>query len=172
MVTAIVLALVVSATAAVVLNMTFRRFELSAFRTDRAVGGGTSEAGFQYAFARMDKDRTYTALGATGFREVVQARRNALGAGAVPANTPLAEFVVTCHDAAAADESQVVAAIHMGGIPDAGAPGGVRGGKHLTVRIRFFTAADRTLLPPAQAAILATRPYRVHSISNFGTGEQ
>ena len=74
-----------------------------------------------------------------------------------------AEYVITCHAEAAADENQVVPAIHMG--PAAA-------GKHLTVRIRYVTAADRTLLPPAQAAILANRPYRVRCRTNFGTGEQ
>ena len=164
MVTAIVLALVVSVTAALVLNLTFRRFELSAFRTDRAVAGGTAEAGFQYTFARLDRDRTYTDPafpGFTGFREVVQRKRDILGAGSIPAGNAPAEYVITCHDAAAADENQLVPAIHMG--PAAA-------GKHLTIRIRFFhnePAAGFTDTVP-----IANRPYRVRSFTNYGTGEQ
>lgn len=171
MVTAIVLALVVSVTAALVLNMTFRRFELSVFRTDRSVAGGSSEVGFQYAFARLDKDRLYNdpAFPAppvgNGFKETVQRKRNSRGAAAIPdtgAANDAAEYVVTCHAAAAADEDQVVEAIHMGS----------SAGKHLTVRIRFFTAADIAALPAAQQAIVTNRPYKVRSRTNFGTGEQ
>jgi hypothetical protein len=173
MVTAIVLALVVSATAALVLNMTFRRFELSAFRTDRSVAGGTSEAGFQYVFARMDKDRAYNdpafpaPPAGNGFRETVQRKRNSQGAGAIAATgaaNDAAEYVVTCHDAAATDENQLVPAIHMG-------PAAT--GKHLTTRIRFFTQADINALPNSPLkTLLANRPYKVRSFSNFGTGEQ
>ena len=174
MVTAIVLALVVSVTAALVLNMTFRRFELSAFRTDRAVAGGTSEAGFQYVFARLARDNA--------FRTAVETKRLALGAGAQPANNAAAEYVISCHDDPAAAEDVVLdpdgagnqqpPALHMGGVLDATSPGGLRGGKHVRLRIRFFTAADIALLPPAQAAILTSRPYRVRSFSWFGTGAE
>ena len=148
MVTAIVLALIVSATAAVVLSMTFRRFELSAFRTDHAVATGTAEAGFQYVFARMDRD--------VAFRTAVQNKRTALGAGAVAASNAAAEYVLTC-DASipAAQRDELVPALHMGA---------ATAGKHVTLRVRFFTAADA---PP-----VAARPFRVRSFSTFGTGGQ
>ncbi len=57
--TAIVAALVVSITALVVLNLTMRRFELSAFRSDHARSLIASESGFQYAFARLDLDPAF-----------------------------------------------------------------------------------------------------------------
>lgn len=57
--TAIVAALVVSITALVVLNLTMRRFELSAFRSDHAISMVSSESGFQYAFARLAADPAF-----------------------------------------------------------------------------------------------------------------
>ena len=152
MVTAIVLAIIVSVMASVVLNLTFRRFELSAFRTDHAVASGTAEAGFQYAFARLDRD--------AAFRAAVQAKRNALGAGARPGDRSAADFaaeyVLTC-DAGVpvAQRDELVPALHMGA---------AAAGKHVTLRVRFFTAADSPQFP--------TRPYRVRSFSTFGTGGQ
>ena len=163
MVMAIVLALIVSVTAAVVLSLTMRRFELSAFRTDHAVAAGTAEAGFQYAFARLDQDTAYTDAnfpGAVGFAAVVQAKRNSLGAVARPgdrsANDFAAEYVLTC-DASVpiAQRDELVPALHMGA---------AAAGKHVTLRIRFFTAGD----PPP----VAGRQYRVRSFSDFGTGGQ
>lgn len=152
MVTAIVLALAVSAIAAVVLSLTFRRFELSAFRTDHAVAAGTAEAGLQYVFARLDQDQA--------FRNAVQAKRLAVAGGETPvaADNAAAEFNIRCHDDPALTEDQIEPALHMGGPIDSAKPG-----KHVTLRIRFFTDADN---PPFPA-----RPYRVRSFSNFGTGE-
>ncbi len=152
MVTAIVLALIVSVTAAVVLSLTFRRFELSAFRTDHAVAAGTAEAGFQYTFARLDQDAV--------FRTAVQNKRTTLGPAARPgdrsASDFAAEYVLTCDASVpAAQRDELVPALHMGAAV---------AGKHVTLRIRFFTAADS---PP-----FAARPYRVRSFSNFGTGQQ
>lgn len=164
MVTAIVLALVVSATAAVVLSLTFRRFELSAFRTDHAVAAATSEAGFQYAFARLDKD--------AAFRNRVQAKRNnILPAGPIADNTAAAEYVVTSDALVpAAQRDELVPALQMGGKVDTtpGSPtvGQYVGVKNVTLRIRFFnTAAPFNDVPP-----IANRPYKVRSFSNFGTG--
>lgn len=57
--TAIVAALVISLTALVVLNLTMKRFELSAFRSDHAISAVSCEAGFQYAFARLDADPVF-----------------------------------------------------------------------------------------------------------------
>ena len=153
MVTAIVLAIIVSVTAAVVLNLTFRRFELSAFRTDHSIAATSAEAGFQYAFARLDRDTTYTNPnypGAVGFRAVVQAKAPA-------------EWVVTCDSSVpVAQRDELVPALHMGGVPDGS--GGVKGGKHLTVRILFLRPADNPPFP--------NRPYRVRSVATFGTGGQ
>ena len=115
MVTAIVLALIVSATAAVVLSMTFRRFELSAFRTDHAVAEATAEAGFQYAFARLGKDQQ--------FRDDVKAK------------TP-GYYLIYCHanpnfptEFQAAPDEPPIPELHMGN-------------KDLAIRIRYYTADD------------------------------
>lgn len=156
MVTAIVLALIVSVTAAVVLSLTMRRFELSAMRTDRAVAGITAEAGFQYAFARLDLD--------AGFPALVQARRTGFAAATTPVDKdePDAEYIVSCHDEPDDREDQLAPEIHMGD-------------KHLRVRIRFFTPADLThasVQGTPLETLLATRPYRVKAFSFFGTGEE
>ena len=113
MVTAIVLAVIVSAIAAGVLSLTMRRFELSAFRTDHAVAAATSEAGFQYAFARLDKD--------AAFKAAVDAKAPGyylIYCNANPDFPP--EFQVA--------PNEVVPALHMGN-------------KHMAVRIRHFTDA-------------------------------
>ena len=56
---AMVAAVVVALTAGVVLNLTLRRFELSALRSDRAGAVLSSEAGVQYAFARLTADAAF-----------------------------------------------------------------------------------------------------------------
>lgn len=56
---AIVAALAVSLTAVVTLNLTFRRFELSSFRSDHLSASFAAEAGIQYAFARLDLDKPF-----------------------------------------------------------------------------------------------------------------
>ena len=56
LVIAMAAALIVSLIAVAVLNMTFRQFELSAFRTSHGVAEQEAEAGLQYAFARLDRD--------------------------------------------------------------------------------------------------------------------
>ncbi|MBI3333286.1 MAG: hypothetical protein HYZ93_04270 [Candidatus Omnitrophica bacterium] len=56
---AIVAALAVSLTAVVVLNLTFRRLELSSFRSDHLSASFAAEAGIQYAFARLDRDKPF-----------------------------------------------------------------------------------------------------------------
>lgn len=169
MVTAIMLALVVSVTAAVALSLTFRRFELSAFRTDHEVAYSSSEAGLQYAFARLNIRIPPT------FQTLVQNKRLGVAPATtlVPADNAAAEYVVVCHRAAmltadlALDEQPAAQqGLHMGAkvVTDPTAPtfGQYVGGKHVIVRIRFFTAADT---PP-----VANRTYRVRSSSNFGTG--
>lgn len=159
MVTAILAALIVSLTAAVVLNMTFRRFELSAFRTDHAVAGLEAEAGLQFAFARLPDP---------AFQAAVQLKRTALGAGAIGVNDARAEYIVSCladldpNTAGVQAPDEQVTAIHMGGARPAGTTVDGTGGKHVTVRIRFFTNAD--------AAPIAARPYRVRASANYGTG--
>ena len=141
MVTAIVLALAVSATAAVVLSLTFRRFELSAFRTDHTVAVASAEAGFQYAFARLNIQ---------AFRDAVQNKRTALGAGAVAPDDPAAEYIVTCNNAVN-PRDELVPELHVGTKVDTNPSsptfGQYVGGKHVTLRIRFFTAADAAPVP-------------------------
>lgn len=71
MVTAIVAALVVSITAVVVLNLTFRRFEISAFRSDHAVAAVEAEGGNQFAWAWFLDPANHAlvqAAGAAGYR--------------------------------------------------------------------------------------------------------
>ena len=188
MVTAIILALVVSATAAVVLSLTFRRFELSAFRTDHTVAQASDEAGFQYAFARMDKDLTSTDLTnpiftfggvpIAGFKNLVNRKRDVQGAGPIGDNTPAAEYVVTGLSAAAysaanngntADETDKLE-LKLGGKVDTtvGSPtlGQYVVFKYVTVRVRYFHNGNGF----NDAVPVANRPYKVHSSSTFGTG--
>ena len=113
MVTAIVLALIVSVLAAGVLNLTMRRFELSAFRTDHAVAMASAEAGFQYAFARLDKDPVFRL--------------------AVDAKAP-GYYLIYCH--ANPDFPP-----EFQGVPNAVVPQLHMGNKHIAVRIRHFTNA-------------------------------
>ena len=144
MVTAIAMALIVSIMAAVVLNLTFRRFEMSAFRTQHAVGMAGSEAGFQYAFARLDRDQP--------FRTVVQ--------GKAPG-----WYVVTCHPTASLD-AQLVAQMGVPAAPDAVVPALHMGNKHVVVKIRYSRPG---VDPPPR---FAGRPYEVRAGSTFGTGGQ
>ena len=152
MVSAMLLAAIVSALAVLVINLTFRRFALSAFRTDHMVAEASAEGGFQYAFARLKQD--------AAFRTAVQAKRDALGRGAIPANNAAAEYVVTCDDTIpVAQRDELVPELHMGV---------AAAGKHLTLRIRFFH--NEPLLGFTDAVPLANRPYRIRSSSSFGTG--
>ena len=57
--TAVVAALVISIATLVVLNLTMGRFELSAFRSDHTTALISSEAGVQYAFARLEADPSF-----------------------------------------------------------------------------------------------------------------
>ena len=146
MVTAIGLALIVSIMAAVVLNMTFRRFELSALRTQHAVAMMGSEAGFQYAFARMDRD--------PAFRTLVQAKA---------ATTPY-YYVVRCH----ADDPSTTS----DDLPDLFKTADVldgrlhMGNKHVAVAIRYYTANNAG----DPNTYYATRPYKVRAVSVVGAG--
>ncbi len=56
LVTAIVAALVISLSAVVILNMTFRRFELSSQRRDRSISLAGIEGATRYIFQRCDVD--------------------------------------------------------------------------------------------------------------------
>ena len=56
MVIAITASLLVSLTAATVLGLTFQRFRLSKFRSERQKALYAAEAGLQYAFARLNLD--------------------------------------------------------------------------------------------------------------------
>ncbi len=71
---AVTAAIIVSLTAVVVLGLATRRFHMAAFQLDHAAAFSTSEAGIQYAFARLERDTTYTDSnfpGVTGFANVV-----------------------------------------------------------------------------------------------------
>ncbi|MDO8729998.1 MAG: hypothetical protein Q7J69_02270 [Candidatus Omnitrophota bacterium] len=162
MVTAIVLALIVSVLVAGVLSLTMRRFELSAFRTDHTVAAGTSEAGLQYAFARLAADDAV-------FGAAVRAKRNALGNGPIADGTAAAEYVVTSDASVPANQrDELEPALQMGGKVDTTVDsptfGQYVGRKNVTLRIRFFNTALNDVPP------IANRPYKVRSVSNFGTG--
>ncbi len=158
MVTAIGLALIVSIMAAVVLNMTFRRFELSALRTRHAVAMMGSEAGFQYAFARMDRSPAFqtavknkTLIASTPTWYVVAC--HPIGATGTP-NTLQndAPELVTQMQLTTTDE--VVPALHMGA-------------KHVVVKIKYFRtpAADGVNDNPRFPA----RPWEVRSGSAYAS---
>ena len=166
MVAAIVLALVVSVIAAGVLSLTMRRFELSSFRTDHAVAAATSEAGFQYAFARLAAD--------PAFRAAVELKRTNQGVPAISRDNVGIEYLVCCHNSPTWAEDEVLqndltlpSPLHMGGVMQGGQ---LVGGKHVMIRIRFFTAAD--IAAGEHPAAMADRPYRVRSFSAFGSGEE
>lgn len=61
LVMAIIAALLVSISAAIVLNMTYRSFYLSVFQTDHAVGFYAAESGVQYAESRLEFDAVFAA---------------------------------------------------------------------------------------------------------------
>jgi hypothetical protein len=144
MVTAIVAAVVVSITAAVVLNLTFRRFEMSAFRSDHVVAAAEAEAGLQYAFARLGLD--------AAFRTAVQNARQ----GAAQRY-----YVISCRQDLEPNTPGVQA-------PDAHVPALHMGGKHVTVRIIFGGGLG---LPAGEAPLPAGARYRVRAFADFGTGE-
>ena len=161
MVTAIGLALIVSIMAAVVLNMTFRRFELSALRTRHAVAMMGSEAGFQYAFARLDRSNTVPP-----FRQLVRSKT-------VNAGTPT-WYVVACHPIGATgtpdtlrnDAPELVTQMQLT-TTDEVVPALHMGGKHVVVKIEYY----RT---PAQDGVndnprFTDRPYEVRSGSAYAS---
>jgi len=153
MVTAIAIALIVSIMAAVVLNMTFRRFELSAARTDHAIGMVAAEAGFQYAFARMDRSQA--------FRTLVM---NKSPAGSW--------YVITCHPVTNLDPGLVayltnrtggtavdreIRALHMGT-------------RHVVLLISYDRPQGNGGTPfPSTSA--TPRPYTIRSTSTFAGGQ-
>lgn len=167
LVIAMAAAVIVSIIVAVVMNLSIRRFELSAQRTDHEVAKMSSEAGLQYVFARLDID--------AAFRTAVQNKR-IVGhpAAAVPLTDATAEYVITC-DAALIGADQVDPRLHVGAkinteVNADGTPGPQNGqyvgGKHVTIRIRFLTAADLAANPNFDAA----RPYRIRVDTNFAEG--
>ncbi len=152
-VTALAAALVVSITAAVVLGLTWRRLELSAFRADHDVAVSASEAGLQYALARLDLD--------AAFRTRVQNKT-------INADAPT-DYIVACHDLPNITEDQI-----LGNPPVSNAnqlhvamkmnqAGVYVGGKHVVVRIRFFR-------PGVDVPPVPNRPYRISATTEFGTG--
>ena len=88
---AVVGALLVSIMAALVLNMTYRSFYLSAFQTDHTASFYASEVGAQYVIRRIQVDRVYADPnfpGVQGFENVIRA------AGASPPG-PNRAYVIT-----------------------------------------------------------------------------
>ncbi len=158
--TALTAAVVVSIIALAVLNMTLRRFELSTFRTDRAIAGAEADAGLQYVFARLTLDTTYTNPafpGAVGFAAVVQAA----SAGGAPNH-----YEIRCHDLPGA-ENQIVPQLHLGAKinterADDGTPGPLFGqyvgGKHLAIEVRFDPAGPGG----------AEQPYQIRAFAAYG----
>lgn len=157
MVTALMAALLVSITAAVVLNMTLRRFELSAFRTDHTVATHEAEAGLQYAFARLARDGA--------FRTAVQNKQS---------GGRQAYYALSCNPNADVDPvtpgvqlpDEQVSALHMGGTLTPPAVDGT-GGKHAVVRIIFGGGLG---LPAGEPALPPGAQYRVRATTDFGTG--
>lgn len=160
LVIAMAAAVFVSIIVAVVMNLSIRRFELSAQRTDHEVAKMSSEAGLQYAFARL------ASTGAAG--DAFRARVQAASPG---------EYTIACH---LAQQGLVASAtveqdngLHVGAkinteVADDGTPGPLNGqyvgGKHVRIRIHFFTGVGADVAPdPA-------RPYRVRVSTNFAEG--
>ncbi len=164
LVIAMAAAVIVSIIVAVVMNLSIRRFELSAQRTDHEVAKMSSEAGLQYVFSRLAIDDAV-------FGAAVRLKRTSLGAAAVPLNNAAAEYVVTCDTALPGGSDEVDQRLHVGAKIDTQGPasptnGQYVGGKHVTIRVRFLTANDFTANPTLDAA----RPYRVRVDTNFAEG--
>lgn len=114
---AMAVAVILSITAAAVVNLTWRRFELSASRTDRDIALAAAETGLQYAFARLDADEDL---------------RDAITARGKDADSKNDVYVITCDKDIPRDE--LIPALHVS------ANINNEGGKHVTVRIRFVSA--------------------------------
>ena len=102
LVTAIAGALLISVSAAALVGLAWRRFELTAMRTDRAVTLAATESGLQYVFARLDAD--------PGFRDRVRVRRETAGPPAIqhdqwldPPHAVNGTYIVGCHLTGLAD---------------------------------------------------------------------
>ena len=140
--TAIVAALVVSVTALVVLNLTMRRFELSAQRSDHLGSSVASEAGFQYAFARLGLDPAFdTAV-----------RADLTGAGAIRVHVVSPQAVGT-NITVPFDGAQRTFAVDEQDL-------GLRGDRPVHVVIDVFPEN-----PPVGPPRL-----RIHAYSDYGTG--
>ena len=153
MVTAIAVAIVVSLTAATVLNLTWRRFELSASRSDRDVALAAAEVGLQYAFARLDVNDT-------------NQLRDGIGNPVGPAGVSFQDRVGADADGLLISSDNAVAGLdhwepnlHVSTrmVSDPGNPqfGGYVGGKHVTVRITL----DPTPTDPARPFVSAQADY-------------
>lgn len=157
-VTALAAAVVVSITAAAVLGLTWRRLELSAFRADHDVAVSASEAGVQYALARLDLD--------AAFRTAVQ--NKTIGAG-----TPT-DYIVTCHNLPGIVEDQILAnppvsdAEQLHVAMKLNQAGVYVGGKHVVVRIRFHREANPRDPDPLPGS--PNSRYRISARTEFGTG--
>lgn len=146
LVTAMAAALIISVLAAVVLNMTWRRFEMSAFRSDRAIAGAEAEAAMRYAFARLDLDQAFH--------------------DRVVAKAPKA-YVITC-DAGIppGQRDELIPELHQGAKVDPNGPVDPKvryvGGKHVTVKIKYDPTDNGG----------AAQPYKVSAKATFGKGHE
>lgn len=144
LVVAIVAAIVVSLTAVVVLNLTFRRFHLSHMGSDHEAALFASEAGIRYALQRLDVNDTNQLIDKNGkpsgdpnifFRDRVKGKA---------LQEPPQELVVSSDPKAPS--------------LDHWEPNLQMGGKHVTIGI---------LYNPAGAP--SDRPYKVRASSDYGT---
>ncbi len=110
MLTALIAALLVSLTAAIVLKLTYQRFHLSKFGSGSGEAFRAAEAGVLYARARLGVDTSYTDgnfPGVTGFSNVVKAAKDASGSQR--------EYIVTSGDPNVSNPDLVDSTLQMGG---------------------------------------------------------
>lgn len=119
---AVTVSLMVSLLAAVVLNVTFRRFNLSFFQQSRAIALYASEAGIQYVDTRLKVDET--------FRNTVLARSRS--------TTPPSWYIVssmTTAEARAAGHVESTETVNEANINDLEMGSSIKK-KEVTIRIR------------------------------------
>ena len=161
LITAIGGALLVSITAAAVINVAWRRFELSAMRRDRAVTLAVAESGFQYVFARLDTDTT--------FRTRINQRRTSV-IPLLPDIPPeqftgpraaAATYIVGCHRNEAGAPLSGLANGQNDGARERddrmhmyteGPPYSPNNGKHVLVRVKFMILQDTP--PPGRTHVM------------------
>ena len=156
LVMAIVAAIVVSLTAVVVMNLTFQRFHLSHFRSDRVATLGASEAGLRYAFKRLEVNDTNRLVNQNGnpygpsrpFKQhVIDRYPNPLVVSSLTDTDPVANGVQA---------------------PDHWEPNLQMGTKHVTVRILWRPPSTAT--PPYLLEDPEDNPFRVriNAFADYG----